>query len=193
MSGDFSGGDGLKGKMIFITAFLAVGFAVILPVFILTESSLVETFLITFGVALYHFAMRLLVGTVVDLIMKNRADASNIWFREKRFEAGLYAFFRVRKWKKHLPTYSPDTFDTAGRTLEELIGATCQAEAVHEIIMVFSLLPICFIPLLGGAAAMIMTSVSGMLFDSLFVMIQRYNRPRLIRLLERQRRAANVK
>ena len=51
--------------------------------------------------------------------------------------------------------------------------------------MVFSLLPIVFIPLLGGAAAMIITSVFSMLIDALFVILQRYNRPKLLRVMER--------
>ena len=51
--------------------------------------------------------------------------------------------------------------------------------------MLLSLLPIAFIPLLGGAAAMIITSVLAMAFDSLFVIIQRYNRPRLVKIMTR--------
>jgi hypothetical protein len=91
----------------------------------------------------------------------------------------------VHKWKKYLPTYNPDTFDVNKKTVKEIIGATCQSEIVHEIIMILSLLPIASIPFLGGAAAMIVTSVLSMLFDSLFVILQRYNRPKLIRVLER--------
>ena len=40
-------------------------------------------------------------------------------------------------------------------------------------------------PFLGGAAAMIITSVLSMIFDSLFVILQRYNRPKLIKVMER--------
>ena len=52
-------------------------------------------------------------------------------------------------------------------------------------VMVLSLLPIAFIPILGGAAAMIVTSVCAMLIDSVFVTLQRYNRPRLVRVMKR--------
>ena len=51
--------------------------------------------------------------------------------------------------------------------------------------MLLSLLPIALIPLLGGAAAMIVTSVLSMLIDAPFVVVQRYNRPRLVRVMER--------
>lgn len=179
--------------MIVITALLFVVFAICLPVFIITKNAILEAFTITIGVSLYHFVMRLTVGTIVNLAMKNKANYKNLWFCEKSFESKLYSLIRVRKWKKHLPTYSPDTFDTSKKTVEELIGATCQAEIVHEIIMVLSLLPIALIPVLGGAIALISTSFLSMLFDSLFVILQRYNRPKLIRAINRYEKILNTK
>jgi hypothetical protein len=171
--------------MLLITVFLTVGFVVCLPIFIFTGNDILEIVTITVGIALYHFAMRLFIGSVVNLIMKNKADHNSIWFREKRFENKLYKLMRVRKWKKYLPTYSPVTFDTTQKTVKEIVGSTCQAEIVHEIIMVLSLVPIAFIPLLGGAAAIIITSFLSMLIDLTFVILQRYNRPKLIRVMER--------
>lgn len=161
-----------------------MGFAISLPAFLITKNDIAETVAISIGITLYHFAMRLAVGSVVDLIMKNKANHKNVWFREKRFEKKLYRLLRVRKWKKYMPTYSLDTFDTKQKTVKEIIGATCQAEIVHEIIMVLSILPIILIPFLGGAVALIVTSVLAMLFDSLFVILQRYNRPKLIRVMQ---------
>lgn len=181
----------MKIKMLLITTFLTVGFAIFLPIFVVTQNAIVEAVTITIGVTLYHFVMRLAVGTVVNFIMKNQANHENMWFREKNFESKLYKLICVRKWKKYLPTYSPDAFDTGQKTVKELIGATCQAEIVHEVIMVFSLLPIVLIPFLGGAAAMIITSVLSMLFDSLFVILQRYNRPRMIKILVRFQKLNN--
>ena len=171
--------------MILVTVFLLVAFSVFLPIFLITQNGVLETITITVGITLYHFAMRLAVGVIVNSIMKNKANHSNVWFREKRFESKLYRLMCVRAWSKYLPTYSPDTFDTNRKTVKEIVGATCQAEIVHEVIMALSLLPILFIPLLGGAAALIITSVSAMLFDSLFVILQRYHRPRLVRVMAR--------
>ena len=175
----------MKNKMILTTVFLLIAFAIFLPVFVVTKNAIVEVVTITVGVTLYHFAMRLAVGTVVNFIMKNKANYKNVWFREKGFERKLYKLIHIRKWKNHIPTYAPDTFDASQKTVKELVGATCQAEVVHEVIMVFSLLPIASIPFLGGAAAMIVTSVFAMLIDSVFVILQRYNRPKLVRVMER--------
>ena len=175
----------MKKKMILITAILTAVFSILLPIFLATENGALEAITITVGVTLYHFAMRLAVGTIVNSVMKNKADHKNAWFREKSFEDKLYKFLRVREWKKYIPTYSPQTFDTSTKTVNEIIGATCQAEVVHEIIMALSLLPIALIPLFGGAIAMIITSILSMAFDSLFVIIQRYNRPKLVRVMKR--------
>lgn len=181
----------LKKKMILITVFLLVLFVVSLPIFLITKNDTIETITITIGIALYHFAMRLVVGMVVNVIMKNKANHNNIWFREKRFESKLYKILGVRKWKNRLPTYSPETFDFKQKNFEQIVGATCQAEIVHEIIMVFSLLPIIAIPFLGGAVAIIITSVLATLFDFLFVILQRYNRSKLVRVMERFNKTLN--
>lgn len=175
----------MKKKMILTTVFLLIGFAISLPIFILTNNAVVEAITIAVGVTLYHFAMRLAVGTVVDLIMKNKADHESMWFREKRFEKKLYKLLRVRTWKKHIPTYNPDTFDTDKKTIKEIVGATCQAEIVHEVIMLLSFLPIAAIPFLGGAAAIFITSFLSMLIDFVFVILQRYNRPKLVKVMGR--------
>ena len=175
----------MRRNMILITVFLLIGFAISLPIFIVTGSLAIEIITITLGVTLYHFAMRLAVGTAVDLIMKNKASHTSPWFCERSFEKKLYDLLRVRSWRKYVPTYSPDTFDTTKKTIREIVGATCQAEIIHEIIMALSLLPIAAIPFLGGAAAIIITSILSMLIDSVFVILQRYNRPKLVRVMER--------
>ena len=122
---------------------------------------------------------------VVNFIMKNEANYENVWFREKRFEKKLYKLLRVHVWKKHIPTFNPDTFDINKRSLKEIVGATCQSEIVHEIIMLLCFLPVVLIPFLGGEAIILITSFLSMLIDSIFVIIQRYNRPKLIKVMSR--------
>lgn len=175
----------MKKKIILITIILFAGFATSLAIFIATKSGIVETVTITLGVTFYHFTMRLVVGNVVNSIMRNQANYNNIWFREKNIENRLYTMLRVRKWKKYLPTFNPETFDTSKKTVEEIVMASCQAEVVHEIIMLLSLLPLALIPFFGAVAAFVVTSVLSLLFDSMFVILQRYNRPKLIRIMSR--------
>ncbi len=141
---------------------------------------------ISCGTVLYHLAMRLLVGYSVKAIMRGKADAHSALFRPKKFEKKIYQLLRVRKWKGNIPTFSPESFDFEKRTLEELAGESCQAEVVHELIMLLSFLPLFAIIWFGEPLVFILTSVASALLDSIFVIVQRYNRPRIVKLMERK-------
>jgi hypothetical protein len=142
---------------------------------------------ITCGTVFYHFFMRLLVGWTVNGIFRNRMNYTARWFSPLPFERRLYSFLKVKRWKKHLPTYSPETFSIKDRSLEQLAMATCQAETVHEIIILFSFLPLLLAIPFGELPVFFGTSLLGATVDLLFVMIQRCNRPILVRLIERKK------
>ena len=175
----------MQKKMITITIILLVAFAIALPIFLVWQNDATETIAITIGTTFYHFAIRLAIGHSVNAIMKNRANPRSWWFKEKQGEKAFYRFIKIRKWKKYLPTYNPSSFDTAHKTIDEIIQASCQAEIVHEIIVVFSFVPIAFAHVLGSPAAFIITSILAAAFDSLFIVLQRYNRPKLLKAHKR--------
>ena len=133
----------------------------------------------------YHFAMRLAVGSVIPHLVPRDA-AARTWFREKEFEAGLYKTLKVKGWKDHLPTYDPASFSLRENTLEQIVYNSCVSEAVHDTIILFSFVPLLFALIWGAFPVFLITSVLSGLFDSLFVIIQRYNRPRLIRILSKK-------
>lgn len=141
---------------------------------------------ITFGTTFYHFAMRLLVGAVVPPLVHEGAE-NRFWFRQQRFEEKLYGILRVKQWKKFMPTYAPESFDLKKHSLEEVIHTCCCSEAVHEWIMLLSFLPVLTVPLFGVPGMFWATSTLAALFDGCFVILQRYNRPRLIRILNKER------
>ena len=85
-----------------------------------------------------------------------------------------------------MPTYNPDYYDVTKHSIEEIIQATCQAEIVHEVNMVLSFVPVIFTIWFGSLAAFLITSCVAFCFDGIFVIMQRYNRPRLMKLLKRQ-------
>lgn len=143
---------------------------------------------ITFGVTFYHFAMRLIVGTTINAIAKNKMNYNLWWFRPRKFEQKLYELLKVRKWKKFAPTYAPDTFNMEKRTPEEIAMTTCQAEVVHEVIVVLSFLPILLIIWFGEPLVFIITSILSALIDLIFIILQRFNRPRLVRLIQRMKK-----
>lgn len=140
---------------------------------------------ITFLTTTYHFLMRLAVGFIFDRIMDNKADYTKGWYQCRTWEKKIYKRLNVKHWKRLLPTYDTSLFDPKKHSWDEIAQASCQAEIVHETIVLLSFIPIVFSIRFGAVMVFIITSVLAALFDLAFVMIQRYNRPRIIRLIGR--------
>lgn len=139
---------------------------------------------ITFGTIFYHLAIRLAAGYTIDGIFHNRMNYNRKWFREKAFEKPLYEKLRVKKWKKHLPTFQPEFFQLQSHSMEELVQVTCQAEIVHEVNRLLSFVPVAASVWFGSLGVFLVTSCAAFLFDGTFVLLQRYNRPRMVRLMK---------
>ncbi len=95
----------------------------------------------------------------------------------------------VKKWKSKAITAKPEQFDLRKVTPKELLHNTLQAELVHRYIMALSFLPLFLIIPYGVPAVFILTSAAACLLDCVFVIIQRYNRPRIIRILKHYEKA----
>ena len=123
------------------------------------------------------------------------------WFHSDRFpfrcsekEKKLYAALRVKDWQSKVPDMSrifkrimpakrinADTLSDLPRMLQE----TCVAEATHSIL---SVLGLGCLWLWKGIGGVLFAAVYILLGNVPFVIIQRYNRPRLQKLMERRRR-----
>ncbi len=141
---------------------------------------------ISFGTTAYHFVMRLAVGYLLLKLTNYDFNYHHFWFQPRKWEPALYKKLQVRKWKGKIPTYAPSQFSIEEQSLHRIIQNMCGAELVHEIIMVLSFLPLLTVPLWGEFFVFLITSLLAALFDSIFVLAQRYNRPRLVRIYERQ-------
>lgn len=153
-----------------------------LLIYKLTNYRILFPFVITFGTIAYHFIIRLTIGTLIDLIMKNKADHKKKWYQVSSFEMKLYKILNVKKWKNKMPTYDLDTFDVSKHTWEEIIGATCQSELVHEVNAVFSFLPVLASIWFDSFWVFLITSAAGAVFDMMFVCMQRFNRSRILKI-----------
>ena len=129
---------------------------------------------ITFGTIAYHFVMRLIVGLIYNVTMRNHANYNAAYFRQRSWEKKLYQALHVKQWKGKMPTYSPENFDPTRHSWDEIAQAMCQSELVHETITIFSLVPILFSIWFGAFWVFFITSVLGALFDLMFVIMQRY-------------------
>ncbi len=157
-----------------------------LAAYIIFKAEFFYAAMITFLTISYHFLMRLAVGYLVNMKMRNTADLSSRWYRNKEWENRLYRFLRVKKWKAFLPTFESESFNPKTHSWSEIAQAMCQAEIVHEIIIVLSFIPILFSIPFGTAPVFIVTSILAALFDSIFVITQRYNRLRIMKMINRR-------
>ncbi len=173
-------------KLMMSTAVITVIVTILMVVlFVNFEAGFLFSLAITFGTIAYHFVMRILVGGIINTIMRNKADYNKKWYRLRPFEEKLYKKLKVKNWKKKMPTYEPELFDIKIHTFDEIAQAMCQAEVVHEVIAVLSFLPLFTVPVFGSFMVFLITSVMSACLDMSFVMMQRYNRPRIIKLIKK--------
>lgn len=174
----------LTRNLIFISILIAIIGIIFTILYISTDNPAFQTIAISFFVTAYHFIMRLIIALLFNVFMKNKANLKRGWYKQHFFEPFLYKVLLVKKWKNHIPTAYPEAFDPSIHTYEEIAMAMCQSEISHEVIIILSLLPIFLIIPFGTWPAFVFTSLASFLFDSIFVIVQRYNRPRIIHLIK---------
>ncbi len=155
-----------------------------LVLYFLLDIELFKTFSITFGAIFYHFAMRLSVGYYYQKKYNNIIDYNDERFYVGEAEKRIYQKINVKDLKKYLPTYDIDTFSIKEHKYEDIAMAMCQAELVHKTIFIFSFFPVLASICFGSIEVFIISSVLSALFDLLFVIVQRYNRQRIMRLIK---------
>lgn len=136
---------------------------------------------------MYHFWVRIIMGNVSKLFVKN-INYNQWWFKERNFEKKLYKKLKVKEWKDKALTYNPETFSLKNHSLEEIANTMAKSEVDHWINELISLSTILFSIPWGAFWIFLSTAIFAMIFDSQFIIIQRFNRPRIVKLLEREKR-----
>ena len=140
---------------------------------------------ITAFTIMYHLWVRIIMGNVTKLF-KSHINYSQWWFKEKSFEKDFYKLLRVKKWKGKVLTYNPELFSLKDYSLKEIANTMSKAEIDHWINELISLSTLLFACLWGQFWIFLITAIATMLFDSQFIIIQRYNRPRIVKILEKK-------
>lgn len=179
-------------KMILAAVLSLAGTALLTALFLKTACRLLLSLAITFGTASYHIIMRLLVGLSFQAVMQNRAEPGRRWYRVGKREMAVYETLKIKRWKRKIPTFDNARFNPQLHSWNEIAQAMCQAELVHETIMILSFLPITEGIWFGMYPVFIITSVLAAGYDLMFVMTQRYNRQRIFSLLARKRGTVHV-
>jgi len=141
---------------------------------------------ITAFTIMYHLWLRIIMGNVSKLFKKH-INYNQWWFKERKFEKKLYKLLKVKKWKGKALTYNPELFSLKDYSLEEIASTMTKAEVDHWINEIISLTTLLFSLLWGEFWIFLITAIISMLFDAQFIVIQRYNRPRIVKIIEKEK------
>ena len=122
----------------------------------------------------------------VSKLLGNHINYKQSFFKERKFEKKLYKRLHVKDWKGKALTYNPESFSLKEHSLEEIANTMCKSEVDHWINEVISLSTLLFSIPWGEFWIFCITAILAMIFDSQFIIIQRYNRPRVLKILERE-------
>lgn len=141
---------------------------------------------------LYMGLLGILAYPLGRIISNNDPDPDGFFFRERKWELGgkIYEKMHIKSWQARIPDVSqvlhrwmPQKKLKVGVTADVvrmMIRETCTAEAVHDLLNIAGLW------LLGiwkGVGGVLMYLVYVLLGNLPFILVQRYNRPRLKALL----------
>ena len=180
-----------EGPAIFMYAVIGITLITSITCFILYYAGIcAQSVILWIGITaftiMYHFWVRIIMGNVSKLFKKH-INYRNCWFKERKFEKKLYNFLRVKEWKGKALTYNPEQFSLKDNSLETIANTMAKSEVDHWINEAISVSTIFFGFIWKQLwLAFLVSAVVAMIFDSQFIIIQRYNRPRVIKILEKE-------
>ena len=144
----------------------------------------------------YFIVIGIALFAVGRLLPKRWFDHTLFPYRAYAFERDgkLYEAIAIGKWQARVPDMSrilPNVMPqkrmtaTDADTLLIMIRETCVAELTHVILSVLGLGVLYIMPGVGGAA---LYGAYFLLGNLPYIHIQRYNRPRLVRIYEKRRK-----
>lgn len=175
-----------QATMWIVTILMFLCMVISFGIYSMTEISIFNVLGITALTTFYHFGIRLFLGEwLLKKLVPTKIDYNKKWFQSKPFEPWLYKKMKVKSWKLNMPTYDPQAFSLEKHSLEEIVMAMCNSEIVHTCNVVVSFVPLLFSLKFGTFVVFLLTSVGAACFDLVFVMMQRYNRPRLMKMMKK--------
>lgn len=146
------------------------------------------------GCVLYAAVLGVLSFVLGRIVPKTWFKSDKFPYRVKDGEKKVFDFLKVKKWQSKVPDMSrifsrimPEKRITADtlRDVPRMLQETCVAEFTHAVLSVLGLGMLFIWPGVGGVVAALVYILVGNLP---FVIIQRYNRPRLQKLYDMQQR-----
>lgn len=151
--------------------------------------------------AIYYAATGIASFILGRLLPKSWFHPQSFWFRSRRFEQNgkFYEKLGIRRWQRRVPDMSKvcpwampakklaaDFRAQLPRMLEE----TCVAEFIHCLLCITGLYGLKLWP---GPCGLVMYVLYVAIFNLPYILIQRYNRPRLLRLQQKMQSERSAK
>ncbi len=161
------------------------------------EQSFSFVLYITLLLALFWLAINIAVPWLVRFLVPQKYfDENAPLFKEHKFESSFYRKIKVSKWKDKLPDagklihFQRDSLpeDIDQNYINRFITECCIAELGHLTVGILGFASLFFVFLIPGdnklehLGVFLLLSIMDLFIQLLFVIIQRYNRPRLIKL-----------
>lgn len=188
-------GNKLSGPAIFMYSTVVIMIAVALSTLTayyggIAKNNVVLWIGIVSFMIVYHFWGRLIMGAVSK---RWGITYKHPFFKPLPFEKKLYRALRVREWRDKALTFNPDEFLLSKRTLPEIANTMAKAEVDHWVNEIISITAIFFSLVWGAFPIFLLTSIAAMLFDAQFIVLQRFNRPHIVRLIEAKQKKEKKK
>lgn len=151
------------------------------------DSAILLALAVTSMTVAYHFCIRLIIGNIIPLF-KAKINPESKYFQVSETEKSIYKKLNIKSWKSGVPTYNPNEFDIKKNSVEQLIINCCNSEIVHTANIFASYIPILFSIWFNSLPVFVVTSVFASVYDLQFVILQRYNRPRLLKIAEKRKK-----
>lgn len=120
------------------------------------------------------------------LVSRNKNFLNSLWFCEHSWEKTFYDFIKVKQWKTRVGTYDKKLFAGKNFSKEKLVMTITQSELVHEIVFILSFCPVCLTKTFGHLPLLVVLCTIFAAANLPFIFIQRYNRPRVLKMQERK-------
>lgn len=171
--------SGKKNTLYIISVSLIVLMFVFMALFVRSKNGVMLVFGVIMLNAAYQVITRLLVGTICEGVFENGIDSSAEWFKTGESEERLYSFLGIKRLKRNLPKFERTDFSLTRQSIQDIIDTGCEIEAEHEINILVSMLGVLFAIPFGETWVFVIFAVAAVLYDLLFIAVQRFNRPRL--------------
>ncbi len=168
-----------KNTLYIISLSCIVLMFVFLALFVRSKNEVMLVFGVIMLNAGYQVITRLLAGTICEGVFENGINSSAEWFNTSEAEERLYGFLGIKYLKRNLPKFERTDFSLTRQSIQDIIDTGCEIEVEHEVNILVSMLGMLLTVPFGQTWVFVLFAVGAVLYDLLFIAVQRYNRPRL--------------